>query len=144
MTNKERYNNHLDKAFDSIKEEDVLSRQRNNKINKTKVKVTNAEGTTSILKREIHTSRTLGADFEVIPKVERDLLDLDYGVRVNKIRRGFFSRLEIHEGFIITHINKIPIKDPETLTDILTKIRGRVYIEGVNKDGVKGYYSYFF
>jgi len=118
--------------------------KRNNKINKARILVTNAEGTTSILKREIHTSRTLGADFEIIPKVERDLLGLDYGVRVNKIRKGFFSRLDIREGFIITHINKIPIKDPETLTDILTKIRGRVYIEGVNKDGVRGYYSYFF
>jgi hypothetical protein len=50
----------------------------------------------------------------------------------------------MEEGFIVTYINKVPIKDPESLVDILLKIRGRVYIEGVTKDGVKGYYSYFF
>ena len=106
--------------------------------------LTNSQGTTSIIKREIYSSRSLGADFEVIPKVERELLKIDHGVRVTKVRSGFIKRLNIEEGFIITHINKIPIKDPETLTDILTKIRGRVYIEGITKDGVKGYYSYFF
>jgi len=106
--------------------------------------LTNSQGTTSIIKREIYTSRSLGADFEVIPKVERDLLKIDHGVRITKIRSGFIKRLGIDEGFIITSINRVPIKDPETLTDILVKIRGRVYIEGYTKDGVKGYYSYFF
>ena len=72
------------------------------------------------------------------------LLDIDHGVRITKIRSGFIKRLSIEEGFIVTYINKIPIKDAEKLVDILVKIRGRVYIEGVTKDGTKGYYSYFF
>jgi serine protease Do len=37
---------------------------------------------------------------------------------------GLISQMELGEGFIITHINKVPIEDPETLADILTKIRG--------------------
>ena len=44
----------------------------------------------------------------------------------------------------MTYINKIPIKDPEELAEILIKIRGRVIIEGINKNEVQGYYSYFF
>lgn len=118
--------------------------KRGTRTGSTRLTLTNAQGTTSVIRREIYTSRTLGADFEIVPKVERDLLNIDHGVRINKIRSGFIQRLNIDEGFIITYINKAPIKDPETLTNILLKIRGRVYIEGVTKDGTRGYYSYFF
>ena len=98
----------------------------------------------TILKREIYTSRRLGADFEVVPKVERDLLGISHGVRITEVRSGFIRQLDIDKGFVVTHINKIPIKDPEELAEILLKIRGRVIIEGINKDAVRGYYSYFF
>lgn len=122
---------------------DVTYKRQGN-TNHARVTLTNAQGTTSILKHEVYSSRTLGADFEVVPKVERDLLHIDHGVRISKIKGGLMSRLSIEEGFIITYINKIPIKDPKDLVEILSKIRGRVYIEGVNPEGVKGYYSYFF
>lgn len=118
--------------------------KRGNKFDNTQIILTNVQGTTEVITREIYTSRRLGADFEVIPKVERDLLKIDDGVRITKIRSGFIKRLGIEEGFIVTHINKVPIKDAESLVDILVKIRGRVYVEGVSKDGVRGYYSYFF
>jgi S1-C subfamily serine protease len=122
---------------------DVLYK-RGNRTDNTQIILTNVQGTTEIITREIYTSRRLGADFEVVPKVERNLLKIDYGVRITKIRSGFIKRLSIEEGFIVTHINKVPIKDAESLVDILVKIRGRVYVEGVSKDGVRGYYSYFF
>jgi Do/DeqQ family serine protease len=118
--------------------------KRGNRTGMAQITLTNAQGTTSIIKREIFTSRTLGADFEIVPKVERDLLDIDHGIRVSKIRSGFIKRLSIEEGFIITHINRVPVKDVETLADILMRIRGRVYITGVSKDGTKLVYSYFF
>ena len=94
--------------------------------------------------RKIHVSQTLGAEFEKVSKVERDLLDIDHGVRVLKVRNGLINQMDIDEGFIITYINKVAIKDPETLTDILTKIRGRVYLEGINKRGRKEYHRYYF
>jgi len=122
---------------------DVTYKRGNRTLN-TQLTLTNVQGTTDIITRDIRTSRTLGADFEVVPKVERDLLKIDNGVRITKIRSGFIKRLGIEEGFIVTHINKVPIKDSESLEDILVKIRGRVYVEGVSKDGVRGYYSYFF
>ncbi len=118
--------------------------KRKGDVKKAQIMLTNAEGTTDILKREVYTSRSLGADFEVVPKVEKDLLNIPHGVRITKIRSGFIKRLNIEEGFTVTYINKIPIKDPESLADILLKIRGRVYIEGVSREGAKGYYSYFF
>ena len=61
-----------------------------------------------------------------------------------KVRNGLISQMDLEEGFIITYINKVAITDPETLTDILTKIKGRVYLEGINKRGKIEYYRYFF
>jgi serine protease Do len=121
-----------------------IALRRGNQIENKHITLTNAEGTTSILKREVYSSRSLGADFEVVPKVERELLGIPQGVRIKKIRGGLMRRLNIEEGFTITHINKVPVENPQKLADILSKIRGRVYIEGVNREGVKGYYSYFF
>lgn len=69
------------------------------------VTLTNIEGTTSLIKRDIYMSEKLGVEFEVVPKVERDLLGIKSGIRVSKIYRGDFAHLEIPEGFIITHLN---------------------------------------
>ncbi len=118
--------------------------KRKQKIINNSIVLTNKEGTTELLKKEIYTSRTLGADLEKVSKVERNLLNIDHGVRILKVRNGLISQMDIEEGFIVTYINKVPIKDAETLTDILTKIRGRVYLEGVNKRGRKEYFRYYF
>jgi serine protease Do len=118
--------------------------KRNKKIISNAVTLTNKEGTTELLKREVYTFKSLGADFEKVSKVERNLLDIEQGVRIIKIRNGLISQMELGEGFIITHINKVPIEDPETLADILTKIRGRVYVQGVNKRGRKEIHRYYF
>ncbi len=116
---------------------------RKGEIRKTSLVLTNREGTTSILKREIFASESLGANFEILPKVERDLLNIDYGVRVFNIQNGLIKRIGITEDFVITDINRNAIKDPERLVDILEKIRGRVIIEGVNSQGRQGYYSFY-
>ena len=118
--------------------------RKDGKTESKTITLTNNEGTTDLLKKNVFTSRTLGADFETVPKVERDLLNIDHGVQVVKVRNGFIRQMNIPEGFIFTYINKIPIKDPESLTDILNKIRGRVLVEGVDKGGRKQYYRYYF
>ena len=118
--------------------------KRNKKVMNSTLVLTNREGTTERLKREIYSSRTLGADFEKVSKVERDLLKIEQGVRVIKVRKGLINQMDIDEGFIITHINKIPVEDPKKLTEILTNIRGRVYLEGINRRGRKEIYRYYF
>ena len=76
--------------------------------------------------------------------MERSLLNIEHGVRILKVRNGLISQMELEEGFIVTYINKVAITDPEMLTDILTKIKGRVYLEGINKRGKVEYYRYYF
>ncbi|ELR72734.1 DO serine protease [Fulvivirga imtechensis AK7] len=121
----------------------TLTYKRGNETGKAQLTLTNREGTTSILKREIYTSESLGAKFETVPKVERDMLGIGYGVRVFNIGNGLLKRVGITEDFIITDINRNPIKDPQRLVEILEKIRGRVIIEGMNRQGREGYYSFY-
>jgi len=118
--------------------------KRKQKIISNNLVLTNKEGTTELLKRKVYTYTSLGADFEKVSKVERNLLNIEHGVRIIQVRNGLISQMELGEGFIITHINKVPIKDPETLEDILTKIRGRVYVQGVSKRGRKEIHRYYF
>lgn len=120
-----------------------LTYKRGDKVDQAQLTLTNREGTTSILKREIYTSESLGAQFETVPKVERDLIGIEYGVKVFNIGNGLLKRVGITEDFIITDINRNAVKDPQRLVEILEKIRGRVIIEGVNRQGREGYYSFY-
>ena len=110
----------------------------------TSLVLTNREGTTELLSRTIYSSEPLGADLEVISKVEATLLKVPSGVRINEVNGGLLRRLGVEEGFVITHINQRTIDSPEQLEEILTRIRGKVRIDGVNAQGKKGYYSYYF
>jgi len=93
----------------------------------------------------VFSSRTLGADLELIPKVERDVLNIENGVRIKKVyNNGIIRELGISEDFIVTYVNNYPIKVPEDLSKILSDIRGRVRIEGIDSKGTKGYYSFYF
>lgn len=109
------------------------------------VTLTNREGTTGIIKRNIFTSEWLGATFEGVSKVEKDLMGISSGVKVIDYKTyGIFSELGIPKGFIITHINNTAINDPERLADILQRIKGRVIISGIDRRGRKVYYPYQF
>ncbi len=121
----------------------VRVRRGDKELTKT-VELTNIEGTTTLIKRDIYMSEALGVEFEVVPKVERDLMGIESGIKVAKIHRGAFSQLDIPEGFIITHINGTVLSDSKELSTILDKIRGRVIIEGVSKGGRRVYYPYYF
>jgi len=122
-----------------------LEVQRESKtIYKTLV-LTNREGTTDIIRRVTFYSQNLGATFENLSKVERDALNVRGGVKVvDYERRGFFAQLDIPEGFIITAVNSTPMENAEELSELLTKIRGRVIIVGIDKNGRQVYYPYRF
>jgi Do/DeqQ family serine protease len=118
--------------------------KREDRIYRTTLVFTNRQGTTSLIRREYYESSSLGADLEIVSPVEADLLKINTGVKVSKVKGGLIRRLGIEEGFVVTSINGRTIRDPRELEEILTKIRGRVRIEGVNQRGVKGYYSFYF
>ncbi|MDW7695569.1 trypsin-like peptidase domain-containing protein [Flammeovirgaceae bacterium SG7u.111] len=107
--------------------------------------LTNIEGTTSILRKITYDSDQLGALFEVVPKIERARLGIEGGIRVKKVvGNGLIYKMDINEGFVIVAINNYLIERPEDLEEILSKIRGRVILQGISKNGEKKYYSYRF
>lgn len=121
-----------------------LTIDRKGKTIQKELILTNSENTTDLLKRDVYFSKSLGAEFESVPAVEKNLLDINSGVRVVDVKNGFFKRLNIDEGFIITAINGESVNNPKEVSDILESVKGKVVIQGVNKKGVKGYYSYYF
>ncbi len=118
--------------------------KREGKLSERQVELTNIDGSTSIFKREIYKAERIGAELELVPKAERTRLGIESGVRINKITGGLMRQMGMEEGFIITSINERPIQSPEELAEILERIRGRVIIKGISKNGTKGYYSYIF
>ncbi|EAY24267.1 trypsin-like peptidase domain-containing protein [Microscilla marina] len=122
-----------------------LTYRRGKSTQTVQLKLKNREGTTGVLKREIFYSKKLGVELEKISKTERQKLRVESGgVRVLKVRRGLFSRLRMQEGFVITHINRQPVKTPKEVESLLSDLQGKIYIQGVSKDGTKGYYSFYF
>jgi len=122
----------------------TVTYRRNNKTENSTLILNNRIGTTSIITREIFHSKALGADIESIPSEEKEILEIKNGVRIRNIQSGFINKLNIQEGFVITKINNMEIRDPKDLETVLSSLKGRVIIEGINKQGVKGYYSYYF
>ena len=117
---------------------------RGGKLSRTTLVFTNREGTTSLIERQLFRSSALGADLETVSQVEADLLKIRSGVKILRVTGGLVQRLNIEEGFIVTSINGRSIQNPSELEQILTRIRGKVRIEGVNERGMKGYYSFYF
>ncbi|MFP4093751.1 MAG: trypsin-like peptidase domain-containing protein [Cyclobacteriaceae bacterium] len=131
-------------SYHSPGDEVMVTYKRDNETRSVRLTLTNREGTTSLITRDVYNSEVLGGELETISQVEADLLNISSGVKVNKVKSGLLKRLGIEEGFVVTAINQRAINHPRELEEILSRIRGRVRIEGVNKKGVKGYYSYYF
>lgn len=131
-------------AYRSPGEKVKITYKRNNAIKECFVTLTNEEGKTDIVKHELYSSQTLGADFSTIPKVEKDKMGLSNGVRIVNVRNGLISRLGLPEGFIITSINRTPMNEPAEVAAILENIRGQIIIEGVASNGSRAVYQYYF
>lgn len=117
--------------------------EREGKVITKNLILTNRNGTTGIIKRDIYESSELEASFEAVSKVERDLLGIENGVKVVDYKaNGFFSGMGIPKGFIITQINNKKIKNPEELASALERIRGRFDVIGIDSRGRKVYYPF--
>lgn len=121
-----------------------ITYQRDGASKEIQLSLVNQEGTVGLLKKESSfTIDGLGAELTNVSKVERDKLGIVSGVRVAKVTNGLIGRLGVEPGFVITAINRRPVKTPQEVADILGGASGRVIIEGVNSNGVSGYYSFY-
>lgn len=102
----------------------------------------NREGSTAVMRSNIYYSQSLGATLEVLSRIERNLLGVSYGVRIKKVKQGFIARLRIPQNFVITHVNREPVRDVATLEKLLLGGTGKTVVEGVDERGYRLYYTY--
>jgi len=118
--------------------------KRDKQIKEAICLLTNREGTTEKIKREIFISGKLGAELESVSKVERERFRIESGVRIVKITgRGVLSQLGFEEGFIITAVNNVKSSSPEDVEANLANARGKIVLEGINRQGSKSVYQFY-
>ncbi|HEV8283706.1 MAG TPA: trypsin-like peptidase domain-containing protein [Chitinophagaceae bacterium] len=74
----------------------------------------------------------LGADLETLDSKKADQYGIDGGVVVKTIKKGgAISKTRMEEGFIITSVNGVDVKNVEQLGKALLGARGTVKLEGM-------------
>ncbi|HPE33269.1 MAG TPA: trypsin-like peptidase domain-containing protein [Bacteroidales bacterium] len=115
---------------------------RENKIIEKSLLLKNRENSTEIIvSKDKVDNELLGAVFEEVPVAELDRLGIKNGVQVKTLRHGELLNKGVREGFIITHIDKSPVKNADDIEKLLEGKRGGVLLEGVYPSGKRSYYA---
>jgi len=101
----------------------------------------NLDGSTEIV-RKTDVIEVLGASFEPLSERELQSLGIESGVRVKSVTDGKFMKLGIREGFILTMVNKKPVRSVNDITTILEESEWGIIIEGVDRKGSPAYYAF--
>lgn len=120
----------------------VVEYMRNGQLKTAQLTLQNLEGEEGVIKREFFTSGLLGAKLEAVNTIERDRLKIPYGVKITSMTRGYLRDLGFRDGFVITHINQIPAKDPKVAGKYLEEFSGKLRLEGVAPNGQPFMQSY--
>ncbi len=115
---------------------------RNGSVKSAQLTLQNLEGETGVIKREYYSSALLGARLEAVNTIEKDRLKVPYGIKITSLTRGYLRDLGFRDGYVITHINQIPAKDPNEAGKYLEKFSGRLRLEGVAPNGQPFMQSY--
>ncbi len=117
--------------------------RRNNDTKLVRVVLRNENGNTTLTDRkEIEKQNVIfGATFKDISD-EYNLININHGVIVEDLKEGRLKDAGLKKGFIITHIDKYPIKSKKQLLNLLKTKKGGILIEGKFENGVKGYFGF--
>jgi Do/DeqQ family serine protease len=105
----------------------------------TTTQLKNYEGNDRIERKEVRYEFG-GSTFEDVPYKELNQLELEGGVRIISVE-GKWKKAGMKEGFIIAHIDKIPVDNIEDLNRILEFKKGGILVEGFSAKGEKGTYG---
>jgi len=115
--------------------------KRNGELKQFDVVLRNLEGSTEIV-RKSDVIEVLGASFEPVSNREKQALGISSGVKVKTLKPGKLMKVGIKEGFILTSVNKKPVRSVKDITDILDNTEGGIIIEGVDQEGSRSYYAF--
>lgn len=120
----------------------IVSYQRGKNIGTAQLTLQNLFGGIGVIKREFYTSPLLGAKLETVNAIEKDRLNIEYGIKITGMTRGYLRDLGLGNGFVITQVNGQPATDPQKLGQYLEDFSGRLRIEGITPTGQPFMQSY--
>lgn len=116
---------------------------RDNKLFDVDVVLKNLNGNEDVVTYEENTiNKILGARLADLSKEEKQELNLENGIKVEEVFAGKLRSIGVRDGFIITKINHVPIKNLSNASEVLSKINGGVLIEGVYGNGKREFYGF--
>ncbi len=118
--------------------------RRNEETKLIEVTLRNEKGSTKLVdKRKLEEESTIfGATFINVDKIILKNLNINCGVEIQSIKNGEMKKAGMNKGFIITHIDKQPINSVNHLMKFLKTKKGGILIEGLYKNGIKGYFGF--
>jgi Do/DeqQ family serine protease len=115
---------------------------RDENVRTVNVELLDREGKLQMRKKAPRlTAKIFGAEIEQASESELAALNIGHGVKVTNIFGGRFSASGIKEGFIVTSIDKSPVRSTDDMRKILQSSEGGVLVEGVYPNGTKAYYG---
>jgi hypothetical protein len=120
----------------------LVSVVRENKKADYKVILRNKIGTTAIYRK---------ADFDASALLQAELVELDrYQLRKYRLNSGIqivdftgdkLKSLGVKKGFIITHIDRVPVSSKEQVAQLLLNSEDGILLSGIYPGGQKAYYG---
>jgi serine protease Do len=83
----------------------------------------------------------LGAEFKELSDKQKKDLGIKYGIQISNLSDGKLKQGGIREDYIITKINRTPIKTIDDIKRIIGISSGGVLIEGIYPNGLVAYYA---
>ena len=116
----------------------VLHGDRKRTLNLT---LRNIDGGTS-LQTQGESMEIFGANVRSISQQTASNMRIRGGVEITSLADGKFKQAGIKEGFIITSVNRRPMRTADELKAVLSNSKGGIYIEGVYPNGKVAYYAF--
>jgi len=105
---------------------------RDNEKKQFTVTLRNKHGDTEIVRDN---NSTFGAEFEVVSEKEKEILEIENGIKITKLDNGKLKNSGMKVGFIISHVNKKPIYDVKDFVRETENARGGISIKGIYPNG---------
>lgn len=113
--------------------------KRNGDRKQYTVTLRNRHGDTQIVRDNIS---VLGAEFDTVSEREKRSLRIDNGIRIKKLSQGKLKEAGLKEGFIITSVNKKPIREVNDFKNEIGNARGGILVEGMYPNGELAYFVF--
>ncbi|WP_439183485.1 Do family serine endopeptidase [Carboxylicivirga taeanensis] len=113
---------------------------RDGKQKPFEVTLRNIQGTTGIISSDKF-DETLGATLETVSVNDLRRLGVRYGIQVADVGNGSLSQSGVKDGYIITKVNDVPIKNIEDFKAEVAKAKDGLFLTGIYPNGRVVYYA---